>query len=32
MGIITSASGSSCWRSLDYYKDKQVKNIKKSAI
>lgn len=29
MGIISSASGSSCWRGLDYYKDKKVKNIKK---
>lgn len=29
MGIITSASGSSCWRGLEYYKNKQIKNIKK---
>lgn len=29
MGIISSASGSSCWRGLDYYKDKKIKNIKK---
>jgi len=29
MGIISSASGSSCWRGLDYYKNKKVKNIKK---
>lgn len=29
MGIISSASGSSCWRGLDYYKNKKIKNIKK---
>ena len=29
MSIITSASGSSCWRGLDYYKSKKIKNIKK---
>lgn len=29
MGIISSASGQSCWRGLDYYKDKKVKNVKK---
>ena len=29
MGIISCASGSSCWRGLDYYKDKKVKDIKK---
>lgn len=28
MGIISSASGSSCWRGLDYYKNKKIKNIK----
>ena len=29
MSIISSASGSSCWRGLDYYKNKKIKNIKK---
>ena len=29
MGIISSASGSSCWRGLDYYKCKKIRNIKK---
>jgi len=29
MGIISSASGLSCWRGLDYYKNKKIKNIKK---
>lgn len=29
MGIISCASGNSCWRGLDYYKDKKVKSIKK---
>lgn len=29
MGIISSASGSSCWRGLDYYKNKKIKNLKK---
>ncbi len=29
MSIISSASGTSCWRGLDYYKRKQIKNIKK---
>ena len=29
MGIISCASGSSCWRGLDYCKDKKVKDIKK---
>lgn len=29
MGIISSASGSSCWRGLDYYKCKKIKDIKK---
>ena len=29
MGIISSASGSSCWRGLDYYKSKKIKDIKK---
>ena len=29
MGIISSASGSSCRRGLDYYKNKKIKNIKK---
>ena len=24
MGIISLASGSSCWRGLDYYKEKRV--------
>jgi len=28
MGIISSASGSSCWRGLDYYKLNKEKNIK----
>ena len=27
MGIISSASGSSCWIGLDYYKNKKIKNI-----
>lgn len=27
MSIISSASGSSCWRGLDYYKKEKVKNI-----
>ena len=29
MGIISSASGSSCWRGLDYYKSRKIKDIKK---
>ncbi len=29
MGIISLASGSSCWRGLDYYKNKNVTEIKK---
>ena len=29
MGVISSASGSSCWRGLDYYKNKKIKDIKK---
>lgn len=29
MGIISVASGASCWRGLDYYKYKKVKNIEK---
>ena len=29
MGIIKSASGSSCWRGLDYYKSKKIRDIKK---
>ncbi len=29
MGIISSASGSSCWRGLDYYKRNKIRNIKK---
>ncbi len=29
MGIISCASGSSCWRGLDYYKNSKIKNIKK---
>lgn len=29
MGIISCASGSSCWRGLDYYKNKRIKNIEK---
>ena len=29
MGIISSASGSSCWKGLDYYKSKKIRNIKK---
>ena len=29
MGIISMASGSSCWRGLDYYKAKRIKNLKK---
>lgn len=29
MGIISSASGSSCWRGLDYYKSKKIRDIKK---
>lgn len=29
MEIISSASSSSCWRGLDYYKNKKIKNIKK---
>lgn len=29
MSIISCASGSSCWRGLDYYKMKKVSNIKK---
>lgn len=28
MGIISSASGSSCWRGLDYYKSKKIRDIK----
>ena len=28
MKIISSASGSSCWRGLDYYKKNKIKNIK----
>lgn len=29
MGIISSASGSSCWRGLDYHKNNKIKNIKR---
>ena len=29
MGIISSASASSCWRGLEYYKSNKIKNIKK---
>ena len=29
MRIISSASGSSCWRGLDYYKSKKIRDIKK---
>ena len=29
MGIISLASGSSCWRGLDYYKEKKVSHYKK---
>jgi uncharacterized Zn finger protein len=29
MGIISCASGASCWRGLDYYKLRKIKNIKK---
>ena len=29
MGIISSASGSSCWSGLDYYKNKKIKKIEK---
>lgn len=29
MGIISSASGSSCWRGLDYYKKNKVSNLNK---
>ena len=29
MGIISSASGSSCWRGLDYYKNRKIRDIKK---
>ena len=28
MSIISSASGSSCWRGLEYYKQEKVKDIK----
>ena len=29
MGIISSASGSSCWKGLEYYKNNKIKNINK---
>ena len=29
MGIIKSASRTSCWRGLEYFKSKKIKNIKK---
>ena len=29
MGVIEVASGASCWRGLDYYKSKKIKNINK---
>ncbi len=29
MGIISCASASACWRGLDYYKRKKIKNIEK---
>lgn len=29
MGIIKCASGASCWRGLDYYKENKIKDIKK---
>lgn len=29
MGILSIASGSSCWRGLDYYKNKKIKSIEK---
>lgn len=32
MGIISSASGSSCWRGLYYYKSKKIRDIKKIVI
>lgn len=30
MGIVSSASGAFCWRGLDYYKNKKIKNLKKN--
>lgn len=29
MGIISLASGNSCWRGLDYYKDKKIIELNK---
>lgn len=29
MGIISLASGASCWKGLDYYKNKRIKNLKR---
>ena len=29
MGVIECASGSSCWRELEYYKKEKIKNVKK---
>ena len=29
MGLISLASGSSCWRGLDYYKNKKVIKLNK---
>ena len=31
MGIISLASGSSCWRGLDYYKEKEYSSIVKGT-
>ena len=31
MGIISSASGSSCWRGLDYYKENKIKYINRMS-
>lgn len=32
MGIISLASGSSCWRGLDYYKEKRVVELNKILV
>ena len=32
MGIISLASGNSCWRGLDYYKDKKVIKLNKIFV
>ena len=29
MGIISVASGTSCWKGLEYYKNNKIKNINK---